>query len=490
MHNIKFKGHLKSLIMKTKNYKNTFSVLLLAWVTLHTNFAWTQTVCTDNVNTVYGLTVSGGLYPINVNTAVVGSQIESLTDGINSALNANAIGYNSANGKFYYFYRTSASPTSPFSEFVSYNPATNALQVLATPPFGTTTKVRSGCVNNTGTGYYCIDIVSGVCSLWYYNINTDTWAKISSSFKNGANDYTASFVSLNSGDIAFDIQGNLWMILSNTHNYAMYKIAAPVPNTIQASITVEQLIPQTALPIDGAGFTGLAFNANGYAFLTTSSGTTAGHNLLYKMTNVGSGITYIDSLTVGGTGDDLTSCVFTYVLAVRWLDFTADFIKQKGVQLKWNVTEDDNIRLYYVERSTDSRKWERIGSLQKRTYPDVPQTQYDYTDYEYLAGKTFYRIIGEDMYGETLTSEVKQLFLEDQSFTISPIPAKDRLTIRQKLARPCQLDIYDSFGKLMLSTRINSSTETINISELFRGNYFLKLSVDGIETAHAGFIKL
>ena len=478
--------------MKTKNKKleKLFSFLLLAGLLVHADIVYSQTVCTDNTNIVYGLTVSGGLYPVNINTAVVGSQIESLTDGINPAVNANAIGYNSVNGKFYYFYRTSASPTAPFSEFVSYNPATNTLQVLATPPFGTTTKVRSGCVNNLGNGYYCIDIISGVCSLWYYNINTNTWTKISSSFKNGANDYTASFVSLNSGDMAFDSGGNLWMILSNTHNYAMYRIVDPVPTTAQTSVTVEQLIPQIALPIDGAGFTGLAFNANGYVFLTTSSGTTAGHNLLYKMTNVASGITYVDSLTLGGTGDDLTSCTFTYVLPLRWLGFTTDFIKQKGVQLKWDVTEDDNIRQYYVERSTDAKKWERIASIQKGIHPYAPHTQYDYTDKDYQPGKIFYRIIGEDMYGETLTSAVKQMIVEEQGLIISPNPAKDILIIKQKIARACQLDIYDSFGKLMLSTKIKNSTETINISKLFKGNYFLKLSIDGAETVHSSFIKL
>src|SRR5207253_9797773 len=92
-----------------------------------------------------------------------------------------------------------------------------------------TQKMRSGCVNNAGTGYYTFEINSSATHpetvLWYYDIGGNTWTKVANSFRNGATDYTASFKSLNSGDMAFDANGNLWVVISNYSNNGLYKIA-------------------------------------------------------------------------------------------------------------------------------------------------------------------------------------------------------------------------------------------------------------------------
>jgi hypothetical protein len=476
---------------KTKNRKNSFLVLLLASLLALVNVGWAQTICTDNVNTAYGLSTSGALYPINLTTGAVGTVVESLTDGTNAAINANSIGYNSVNGRFYYFYRCSAGAT-PLSEFVSYNPSTNTLQVLTTPPFGTTTKIRSGCVNNSGTGYYCIDIVSSTPSLWYYNISAATWTKISSVFKNGATDYTATFQSLNSGDMAFDKLGNLWIVVSNSANYAMYKIPNPVPTTAQGATgitNVSQIIATTPTP-GGVSLTGLSFNANGVAYLTSGSGVGANNNMLYKMTTSTSGLTYVATLSLNGAGDDLTSCVFSFVLPVKWIRFSADFIKNKGVQLKWDVAEDNSVTRYHIERSTNTNHWERLASVQRKMYAGASQASYEFTDFDFLPGTVYYRIVEEDATGNTHSSEIRKVITEDEAFSISPNPAKDKLTIKLKTPQATRVEIYNNNGMLVRSTTINRSGESIDISTFVKGNYFLRLSVDGVETAHGSFIKL
>lgn len=493
-------SYSKTVTMKTeiKIREKTISILMSTVLLCFAFFAKSQTVCSDNINTVYGFSVTGGVYPINVNTGVVGTAIGTIYDGVRPDSNANAFGFNSVNNKFYGFYRCAAA-VAPLSEFISYDPLTNTTSVLATPPFGTTTKIRSGCVNNTGSGYYCIDIVGATPSLWYYNIPGNTWTKITSSFKkNGVTDTTAVFQSLNSGDMAFDGAGNLWMVISKSTQYAMYKITNPVPTTVQTSVNVKEIIPPKPTPTrtgtapNQVSFTGLAFNANGEAYLTTGSGTGAANNQLYKMTSAASGVVYVGALSTPllGSGDDLTSCIFTYVLPVRWLGFNAELTKQSGVYLTWNVVEDNTVKQYYVERSTDANRWERLSAVKRKGAPDLPNIQYNYTDYNYLPGRTYYHIVAEDMYGKTRTSEVRQVVATDQNFAISPVPAKDKLTIKQKNARTSQVDIYDKYGRLLLSTELIYPNETVDISRLSEGNYFLKLSIDGIETAHSSFIKL
>lgn len=147
---------------------------------------------------------------MDVNTGAVGAalfNVTTLTTG-SPAENSNGMGYNTTNGKFYYFWR-SAALAAPFHEFVSYDPATATLTNLSLAGFmsATTRKVRSGCVNNTGTGYYCFDAGGGAVppSLYYFDIAAavNPWTQITSVFKNGATDVSANFKNLNSGDMAF-----------------------------------------------------------------------------------------------------------------------------------------------------------------------------------------------------------------------------------------------------------------------------------------------
>ena len=128
-------------------------------------------------------------------------------------------------------------------------------------------------------------------------------------------------------------------------------------------------------------------------------------------------------------------------LAIRWLNFTADISEQAGVHLVWTVVEDNTVKQYHVERSTNAIQWVRLASV-KRTGPlDLPSIEYNYTDIDYLPGKTYYRIVSEDVYGKTRTSEVRQVIAADQDFSISPNPAKNKLTVKQKNARTSQIDI-------------------------------------------------
>src|SRR5689334_22222291 len=89
-------------------------------------------ICTNNKDTVYGLSTTGVLYPINVNNGGAGTNLDSLTDG-NAPSNANGIGYSKITGRFYYFER-SAAAAAPIQRFVSYDPLTKTVVALAAFP--------------------------------------------------------------------------------------------------------------------------------------------------------------------------------------------------------------------------------------------------------------------------------------------------------------------------------------------------------------------
>jgi len=209
-------------------------------------------VCSSSV--IYSLSNAGGIYPITVSNASVGSMVNTTSYG--SSTSANSIGYNTSNGLFYYF-QVALSGT---KQFVSYNPSTNAYATLAPSPIAAT--VNRGCVSFDGKGYYCLD-VNG--NLYYYNIPSNTWALICSTFKDQYNNnVTSTFSSESSGDMAIDGLGNLWIVASNSSNWSLYELFAPLPTTSVASITVQRLVaPTTATPTGAAGFVGIAFSSTG-----------------------------------------------------------------------------------------------------------------------------------------------------------------------------------------------------------------------------------
>ncbi|MDG1332579.1 MAG: T9SS type A sorting domain-containing protein [Crocinitomicaceae bacterium] len=62
---------------------------------------------------------------------------------------------------------------------------------------------------------------------------------------------------------------------------------------------------------------------------------------------------------------------------------------------------------------------------------------------------------------------------------IFPNPAKDYLTIRSDLGSDLEVELINGFGQVVRSERLESSSNTLNISDLASGIYFVKISVDG-----------
>src|SRR5260221_7513582 len=146
---------------------------------------------------IYGLTSNGEIYEINSTTAAISRTIKNNTYSGNSPSSANGLAYNTTNGKFYYFKRN---VTSSSQEFVSFDHLLNIVTVLATSTCSD--DIHTGCVSFDGKGYYTVDIQG---NLNYYNIQANSWTKITSKFVDqyGA-DVDSVIRSQSSGAIAID----------------------------------------------------------------------------------------------------------------------------------------------------------------------------------------------------------------------------------------------------------------------------------------------
>lgn len=447
-------------------------------------------VCTDNLNFAYGFTTAGIIYPVNVNTGAVGTAVATFP-GVTTS--ANGIGYSNLNGK-YYFFSITGTGAAPSPEFKSYDPGTATFTTLASPLVAnlpTNQKIRSGCMSNTGTFYYTINPKhTGVNTpaLYCYSVAGNSWTTVTTSFVDALSvSQNTNFNTLNSGDMAFDGQGNLWILLSNTANYSLYKVAAPVPTTGVASLTVQQIIPVTAVPTPGVGFTGVAFNSAGVMFMTTGTG----NDKLYKLTSTTGTPTLVGTLSLTDVGADLTSCIYPLgVLPVGAItSFNAGYLKG-SVNISWTAREDDNSTGYLIQYSTDGSSWSQIAAVEKKSNAD-------YNSYAFTQALTgtggYYRIVQTSANGHDIFSAVKWVSSSQAGhITVGPNPASETIYLFNLPATTTRYraQVFDKLGRLVLNTTIGNGQASIPVSSLKSGAYVVHvLGAEGEAAISETFIK-
>lgn len=398
-----------------------------------------------NTTTMYGLTGGGLIYPITMANANVGAAITPAA--ANGTQNANALGYNPTNGKYYFWasttYNYSIKCTGPknskvcdttisIPKFVSFNPSTgtyDTLSIVNGPcgPDGTTsTTIRTGCVSQDGSGYYCLD-VNG--TLWYYSILAGTWTTISSVWKDQLGTDISGIVALQtSGDMSIDGNGNLWMLIAGTTSYGLYELSAPLPTFTQPSLTLKQHIPYNTPNPDKSTIAGIAFSALGEIYISSLS------DSLYIM-DYNLKPTYVNKFTTTNVGNDLTSCQFPMtvlqpvtVLPVRFESFEGKLLQDKTVQLSWEARIDEKHQYFEVEHSVDGVHFNSLGkSSSISTYRDVAPN----------SGNNIYRIKQVDKEGRTTYSKAININLEiHMEALVYPNPARDIMNIKLRSGSP------------------------------------------------------
>lgn len=409
-------------------------------------------MCSDPVNVIYGITNSGTIHAIDVNTGVAEAAINPAYPG-NAPDQSNGLSYNPTNGKFYYFKRI---PSSTITEFVSFDPATNTYTILSNPSTGNS--VYSGSITNDGSGYYCWDTQG---TLFYYAISNNTWTTITSNIKDQYGKDVDSILRLHySGDNAIDGSGNLWLMPSSATRYGLFRLNFPLPTTSVATLYIEQVMPMT---VSTTTFVGICFNSTGQIFMTTSSAN------LYRLEDNLS-LTLMSNLSTNMS--DLTSCNFPMsVLAGLDYYFTAAIVNG-NVALAWKPSTQQASVTYVVERSTDNRHWNTIATAEDL---DFSMNKISFTDVTPNDGRNFYRIKIVDSRNRTSYSLVRTIeFSKAHHFTLWPNPVNSNVFIKN-LGGNATAIIYSENGMRIKSAFISSGLNNIDVRILPTGKYILTI---------------
>lgn len=431
---------------------------------------------------LYGLGNNGIIYSINTTTAAA-TALSSATDP-NNPISANGLGYNGST--FYYFSKNTGGTNGANNLFESFTKAGGYSLPLSNSgsPSGS---VNSGCISPDGKGFYCID-ANGY--LYRYDIAGNSWSTITQHFidQTSNTDITSTIASNSSGDIAFDGNGNLWILLSNTagNKYGLYKLSN-TPAVSVASVKVSSIIPlsNTSGFLGGSGPVGIAFDASGIMYIATLSRSTFTYDL-YSWSTLSSNPQHIGTLSQPIL--DLTSCSTPLgVLPVHFTEVTVTATSKADVAISWKVAQEKNTHLYQVERSTDGLHWESISSQLSNAI--VGAQTYSYVDKHPDNGTFYYRISETDWDGKVFYSEAKSLTIRNNLAVRSwPNPAREILFVQNNRPEVVKARIFDNSGRTIQEKLLQPGTNQVSLNALHAGTYMLLVQQTGSPFSYS-FIK-
>ena len=159
-------------------------------------------------------------------------------------------------------------------------------------------------------------------------------------------------------------------------------------------------------------------------------------------------------------------------LPVKLLDFTTSLSNAKAVTINWNVANENSIKNYEVERSSDGVHWEvaiSLTSLNKGYYTAI--------DTNPVVGNNYYRLKMIDFNGVVSYSAINtvKILSGKFSFTLTPNPAINQTILSfQKGINQASLTVTDMTGKTVIKRDINLQGESnypLSIAQLSKGIY-------------------
>lgn len=205
-------------------------------------------------------------------------------------------------------------------------------------------------------------------------------------------------------------------------------------------------------------------------------------------TSNGMGIANSTGYYTNGEVEDYRVIVDDFPLSAKMLSFEAKAVNNNSVQLNWTTTEEQNLSGYSIERSANGIDWTAIGFADATGNGSHDVNQYQFTDGQPLKGRSFYRLLSNDMMGKGGYSETRSVLIRGSEFTdvtILPNPVKGSLQVVVESAKQADglLQVSDAQGKIVLQQKLDITEGSANYSfaEAMKwpaGTYFLVLQTD------------
>ena len=148
-------------------------------------------------------------------------------------------------------------------------------------------------------------------------------------------------------------------------------------------------------------------------------------------------------------------------------------IKPVGAEINWNVENEISISRYVIEKSTNGIDFVNIGFVNAAN-----KTTYNFIDATLINGRVFYRIKVIENSGKYFYSKIISISNNKSGgVKIYPNPASEYIHIEldQTPVSGVEIIIYDGAGKKVKQVSTLSGFNLINIQELKKGIYHVRI---------------
>ncbi len=208
------------------------------------------------------------------------------------------------------------------------------------------------------------------------------------------------------------------------------------------------------------------------------------------------GVTKVDVVASNGLGTDaVTSYTVTVnctALPVTLINFSGTKENQTTV-LKWSTTAETNSEAFQVERSSDGKRWENIGTV-KAKGESASLVPYTFTDRNPVisgntSGENLYRLKMVDRDGTYAYSRIVSLLFEaDQPVVLYPNPVSDELRILAKNWHQVTAVEIVSLGGATVYQSGKAPSERVTVKDLQPGTYLVRIRQKDGSTSSYKFV--
>lgn len=226
-----------------------------------------------------------------------------------------------------------------------------------------------------------------------------------------------------------------------------------------------------------------ASEANLVAYYTFNQGLAGGDNsgMVTVPDQKGTNNGTLQNITLTGSSSNFAQQKSTiFVLPVGF----ASFVAQKqgaNVLLQWSIVGGDQASTrFLVEHSRNGRDWRTLAGFEGSSTGAAKDYNYLHTAPE--GGMNYYRVAVQENDGKTGYSTVKTISFDDKNkvFAVqNPVVTNNVLHVQVNV--PTALSLYTQDGKMIWEKQQAAGLQTISVSNLAKGLYFLTSAGTGAE---------
>jgi len=194
-----------------------------------------------------------------------------------------------------------------------------------------------------------------------------------------------------------------------------------------------------------------------------------------------------NNLLVGTHGNGMYLLEFPAVLPVDLVSFTGE-ATTKGNLLNWETASELNNAGFEIERSFDSRTFEKIGFVDGNQTSSQAQS-YSFLDEDISEELTYYRLKQLDIDGKYEYSDVISISNKLSvgfSLVLYPNPVVNNLTVENGIGTA---NITSIDGRFISQVQITDRKYNLNVSNLPEGIYILTVERENGKTVSRQFVK-